>query len=267
MDILDKVTGCHTTVALMGDSWSCGEWYLLPDHKQIDIDPISHRSPEVFLHEQFDYLKIYHLGTQGGTNLTQAKALAKIFEYADLGIVYWTCPGRDIINDWVYDIENNNQETMEVVQNLSVDKFNKLCRSYSAKALEIFNSFNIPICFIGGQVSLPNMDTYNNCYPVIDRMVNLIDEPFWDWNTKTAIAGKCHNKIDWLGLERMMNVSDTFSLSHEQIEKFQQQFMDDGGHRGPWDSYYFPDQGHGGRHLHKIAINKLVDFIKDKDFI
>jgi len=267
VDILDKITGCDTTVALMGDSWSCGEWYLLPDFKEIDIEPISHRSPEVFLHQQFDNLKIYHLGIQGGTNLTQAQALSKMFQHVDLGIMYWTCPGRDIINNWAYEIADNNQETMEVVQELSVDKFQKLCRSYTAKTLEMFNSCDTPVCFIGGQVSLPNMDKYNNCYPVVDRMLNLVEQPFWDMGRKIPETGECHNKIDWLGLERMTHVSDTFSLAPEQIQNFQKQFIQEGGRHGPYNSYYFPDQGHGSRHLHKIAIKQLVDFIKAKDFI
>lgn len=267
MDILDSITGCHTTVALMGDSWSCGEWYLLPDNFESNIQPISHRSPEIYLHQHFNNIKIYYLGVQGGTNLSQAEALAKISKHVDLGVVYWTCPGRDLINAWDYDIKNNNYETMELVQSLDVNLFKKLCESNTSTVLDIFNRLNIPICFIGGHTSLPNMDMYENCYPVVDRMTNLVDEPFWDRDLKRPIPGECHNKIDWIGLERMSFTSETFSLTPDQIQSFKNQFKIEGGHPGPWNSYYFPDQGHGGRHLHKVATIKLAEFIKANDFI
>jgi len=267
MDILDSVTGLDTTVALMGASWSVGEWYIFSDHNHSLVKPISHRSPEIFLHHHFSDIKIYHLGISGGTNQTQVDTFADMPCPIDLGVIYWTCPGRDVINLWDYDIKNNCQETMELVQKIDVNTFKSICESHTTTVLEKFNSLNIPICFIGGHVSLPNMDKYENCYPVVDRMSNLVEEPFWDWGNNSPVKGECHNKIDWLGLERISHISDTFALTDNQIESFKEQFIKDGGHFGPWHSYYFPDQGHGGRYLHRLASMKLAEFIRANDFI
>ena len=60
--ILDKTTGLTNSVAIVGDSWAFGEWYPIEGHmgSYIGTVPVvSHPSPQQYLHEHFNNLKIY----------------------------------------------------------------------------------------------------------------------------------------------------------------------------------------------------------------
>ena len=63
MDALEKITGLNNVVAIAGDSWSMGEWFPFKDGDLYAgwVPALSHRSPEIYLHQAYDNLRIYHL--------------------------------------------------------------------------------------------------------------------------------------------------------------------------------------------------------------
>ena len=259
--ILDKTTGLTNSVAIVGDSWAFGEWYPIEGHigSYVGTVPVvSHPSPQTYLHEHFKNLKIYHMAQVGGENNANADVLKNHKQYFNLGIVYWTCPSRALLNKW----ENTNKDCSQ----LTLEDYRCKVEEYSKSALEDYNDCDMPLLFVGGQVSLPDLSNYDNCHAVVDRMTNLVEEPFWCEHEKVNKTGTVHNKIDWEGIFRLAELGQDINFSEEflkdvhkiRLEEFPEYRL---------NPYYFPDQGHGGRYLHKIATDKLIKFIETNNMI
>ena len=264
--IIDKITGLNNNIAILGDSWSFGEWYPLDGHdgSYIDIVPVvSHPSPQVYLHQHFNNLKIYHIGQVGGQNNNSANALKQHKHLFDFAIVYWTCPSREILNKW----ENSDSD----LSSLTIEGYKNRVLKCSKSALEDFNDCDMPILFVGGHVSLPDLSEYKNCIPVVERMTNLIDNPYYCPREKTSKPGSVHNKIDWEGIGRFEQLGHgNYNLSEQflnDINELKNEEMYHIKNNYQFNPYYFPDQGHGGRHLHKLATDKIIEYIKTNNLI
>ena len=133
------------------------------------------------------------------------------------------------------------------------------CNKSTDKYLSQLNSFGLPVLLIGGQVSLPDQDPkLDNINFLIERMANLIDEPLWDMEQMKPTKGKLTNTIDWQAVERMQD-----SYLHEQFKVEIRQLRKK--HDVDLNYNYFPDMGHGGRWLHKLASFKIIEFINENN--
>ena len=194
----------------------------------------------------------------GGENNANAVVLNDHKQYFHFGIVYWTCPSRALLNKW----EHSNRD----LSNLTLEEYKHKVEEYSKSALEDYNDCDMPLLFVGGQVSLPDLSGYDNCHVVVDRMTNLVEEPFWCDEEKVNKTGTVHNKVDWEGVNRLSELGQGINFSEEflkdihklRVEEFPEYRL---------NPYYFPDQGHGGRYLHKIACDKLIEYIETNNMI
>jgi len=263
--ILDKITGLNNNIAIVGDSWAFGEWYPIEGHSGSYIDTVpvvSHPSPQQYLHEHFKNLKIYHMAQVGGENNSIARDLKKYKQHFDFGIVYWTCPSRALLNKW--------ERTEKDLSNLTLEEYKHKVEEYSKSALEEFNDCGMPLLFVGGQVSLPDLSDYDNCHAVVDRMTNLIEEPFWSHSENKAKPGKQHNKVDWHSITRFKELGHHIKFSEDFNKEIEEiiftEYIDIKNKYG-FNPYYFPDQGHGGRFLHKPTSAKLIEYIETNNMI
>ena len=264
--ILDKVTGLSTNVAISGDSWSWGEWYPIEGNdgsfiagNGMHVSVVSHPSPQIYLHEYFKNIKIYHVGKDGADNNIQASFLYANKALFDFVIHYWTCPSRGLLNIW-----ENDKNSSEVISDLTIEQYELKVEKYTTEALEVLNKIGVPILFVGGHVSLPDMLQYENCIPVVDRMTNLIEDNFVDHHTGKPYTKEVTNKIDWEGTARQ-NYSDSFS--EEFISQCREKGSTTGGYTFSLNPKYFPDGGHGGRYLHKLTMDKVIDYIETNNMI
>lgn len=262
MDALEKITGLNNVVAIAGDSWSMGEWFPFKDGDLYAgwVPALSHRSPEIYLHQAYDNLRIYHFGRQGDNNAVQANILLEQSADLDFAIVYWTCPSRDLL------IPDNNHYDHLDLPTLTLEQYEKQCSEFSKIRLETLQKCDVPILLVGGHVSLPDVSEYSNLIPVVDRMTNLVDEPFWDDLTKKPKAGSLHNKLDYVGMLRLDNVDDNFDLPF-QLRNSLIEKIDNNGLKETLNPKYFPDQGHGNRLVHKLTIDKIVEYIDNNNMI
>ena len=260
--ILDKLTGLNTSIGIAGDSWSMGEWFPFnPGGNYIDTIPaLSHRSPEIYLHEYYNNIKVYHLGRQGDCNTYQSDISYKIKDHLDFAIVYWTCPSRDMLNQWEHKLG------IEKLKNLTSESYENICYENSRDRLEELNSCGFPILLIGGQVSLPDVSEYSNIIAVVERMTNLIDYPFWDEKTNQPMSGKLNNKLDYDGMIRLTRINESYEVPAGIIDYLEDKIKEF-GIRQRYNPKYFPDQGHGNRLVHKLTMEKIKEVIDNNNLI
>ena len=259
--ISDKVTGLTTSIAILGDSWAFGEWYPIDGHHSSYINTVpvvSHPSPQQYLHEHFNNIKIYHMAQVGGENNANADVLNNQKHSFDFGIVYWTCPSRALLNKW--------ERTEKDLSNLTLSDYRYEVEKYSKSALEVYNNCDMPLLFVGGQVSLPDLSDYNNCHAIVDRMTNLVDLPFYCIHEKVNKAGTVHNKVDWEGVNRLADIYPDMKYSKEFLKDLHKLRVEEFP-KYIYNLYYFPDQGHGGRYLHKPTTTKLIEYIESNNMI
>jgi hypothetical protein len=259
--ILDKLTGLNNNIVIVGDSWAFGEWYPIEGHfgSYIDTIPVvSHPSPQQYLHEHFKNIKVYHMAQVGGENNANARSLRNYKQHFDFGIVYWTCPSRALLNKW--------ERTKKDLSQLTLEDYKRRVEEYSKSSLEEFNDCDMPLLFVGGQVSLPDLSDYDNCHAIVDRMTNLVEEPFWCEYEKVNKTGTVHNKIDWEGIFRLAELGHDINFSEKFLKDVHKIRIDEFPEYR-FNPYYFPDQGHGSRFLHKITTDKLIEYIESNNMI
>lgn len=230
-------------LAILGDSWAHGEWTVVSDRGSVTHPGLSH-----YLYKKWPELEIINFAVSGGGNLYQ---LDRISEYCiadfDAVVVFWTDPGRDVINEL---------DKTESFSELTIEKYEQKCRKYTNKNLIGLNNLGIPVALIGGHVSLPEIDeVYTNLYPVVDRMTNLAKHPFMCGESLHRIQGEVHNKIEWHALDRYGSemlpaefwADVQVKMSHE---------------RWRLNLEFFNDLGHGNRHLHELASIKVIEQVE-----
>lgn len=230
-------------LAILGDSWAHGEWSFVGDSNLITHPGLSH-----FLYQKYPDVEIVNFAISGGRNLYQ---LDKLNEYNmsefDAVIVFWTDPGRDVINELEQDPINRGKLTETIYKNK--------CKRYTLNNLDGLQLLGIPVLMIGGHVSLPdqvNDEKYTNITPVIDRMTNLVKHPFWSLEHMTHAQGTVHNKIDWKALTRWSGkgFSELFWKDVQRLSRIDDKML---------NLEYFNDLGHANRQLHEIASVKIIE--------
>lgn len=230
-------------IAILGDSWAHGEWSVVSGRGTVTHPGLSH-----YLHQKWPELEIINFGTAGGRNLYQLDTLSE-YNVADFDavVVFWTDPGRDVINEL---------DTNLNYRDLTIEKYEQKCQKYSNQNIVRLNDLGIPIALIGGHVSLPEIkEKYTNLYPVVDRMLNLAKHPFMCGESLTRIQGKVHNKIEWHALDRY----GAGKLTEEFWYDVQQKMA---GERWKLNLEFFNDLGHGNRHLHKLTSIKVIEQVE-----
>tara|TARA_A100001011_G_scaffold399639_1_gene509292 strand:+ start:7037 stop:7783 length:747 start_codon:yes stop_codon:yes gene_type:complete len=234
-------------IAILGDSWAHGEWGWIGDKNYV-----THTGTQHFLQREFTKGKIVNYALAGGSNLYQIDfirehvGLDNFRETFDYVVVFWTDPGRDVLNN-ITTTQGGN------FSNLTKSHYQALCDTVTIRSLRQLQNLGLPVILIGGHVSLPDEkfreDHYKNLTYLIDRVANLIDKPFWDREKQVAIAGTLDNKIDWLQVDRTGVMTDKFLAEiKEDVKKLIE----------PLDPACFPDSGHGGRIMHRIVSNAIV---------
>ena len=242
-------------IAILGDSWAWGEWSVIGDGNMV-----THAGVSQYLQETYPKSNIVNFAKSGGGNIYQTDwiidyiGVENFSKYFDLVIVFWTDPGRDVLNKYEKNPLPDNDYSF-----LSLTLYNELCNKTTEEYLTQLNSFGLPVLLMGGQVSLPDEDyDLDNINFLIERIANLVDEPLWDMKEMKPMKGKLTNTIDWHAIARMQDVN-----LHEKFKADVKQLRQS---HDPYLNYnYFPDMGHGGRWLHKLATFKVIEFINAND--
>lgn len=238
-------------IAILGDSWAWGEWSFIGDNNLS-----THNGTHHYLQQEYPRANVVNFARAGGSNLYQLDRIAEqvgmpyFRRNFDIAICFWTDPGRDILNK----IE---QDEGDDLSHFSEEYYTKRCEQTSNIFLNQLNDIGVPVFLIGGQVSLPkhvDYNDYDNLYPVVDRMSNLIDKPFWNEDINGPIKGEMTNTIDWNAPGRIdhLRFSEKFKLELQELRLKQNTHL---------NYTFFPDLGHGGRTLHRLASIKIIDEI------
>jgi|TARA_B100001094_G_scaffold296990_1_gene319630 hypothetical protein len=238
-------------IAILGDSWAWGEWSFVGE-----TNMNTHNGTYYYLQQEYPKANIVNFAKAGGSNLYQLDYIASnvgMYNFKkdfDVIICFWTDPGRDILD---------KIEEEEVIQLSHFSKvyYEDRCKKTSDIFLKQLNSIGIPVILVGGQVSLPthiDRSEYSNLYFLIDRITNLIDNPFWDSDKMCPIKGTMDNTIDWMATERIehLNLTEEFKAELVELRKTCYKYF---------NFEFFPDLGHGGRALHRLASIKIIDEI------
>lgn len=236
-------------IAILGDSWAHGEWSVIGNSSIV-----THSGVAQYLQETYPKSNIVNFAKSGGGNIYQTDWIAEYIgtdnfrKYFDLVIVFWTDPGRDVLNEY-------EKNPLDDYGFLNANHYTELCNKTADDYLAQLNSLNLPVLLIGGQVSLPESSLkLENINFLVERMANLVEEPYWDMLEMKSYKGKLSNKIDWEALERIQDVKldEQFKVELKQLQKLQDYDL---------NYEFFPDMGHGGRYLHKICTFKIIEYI------
>ena len=83
---------------------------------------------------------------------------------------------------------------------------------------------------------------------------------------KVNKTGTVHNKVDWEGVTRLSELGHSINFS-EEFQKDVHKLRVEEFPSYRFNPYYFPDQGHGSRFLHKVATDKLIEYIELNNLI
>ena len=236
-------------IAILGDSWAHGEWSVIGNSSIV-----THSGVAQYLQETYPKSNIVNFAKGGGGNIYQTDWIAEYIgtdnfrKYFDLVIVFWTDPGRDVLNEY-------EKNPLDNYRFLNANHYTELCNKTADDYLAQLNSLNLPVLLIGGQVSLPESSLkLENINFLVERMANLVEEPYWDMLEMKSYKGKLSNKIDWEALERIqdLKLDEQFKVELKQLQKLQDYDL---------NYEFFPDMGHGGRYLHKICTFKIIEYI------
>lgn len=237
-------------IAILGDSWAWGEWNWVGD-KNFP----THSGTQHYLHLEYPESKIVNFAIQGGSNLYQIDYISehmglenfkKNFDYA---VVFWTDPGRDVLNHILKNKDGN-------FSNMTKSQYQLLCDNSSERSLKQLNNLGVPVLLIGGHVSLPDKkysNKFENLTFLIDRVCNLIDKPFLDTKKQIELEGKLNNTVDWLQVDRIGLLTSKFL---DEIKDDINELLQ------PLNTIYFPDSGHAGRNLHKMITYAIINEIE-----
>ena len=241
----------NCNIAILGDSWAHGEWGWIGNKNYV-----THAGTQHFLEREFTKGKVVNYALAGGSNLYQIDhirdhvGIDNFRETYDYVVVFWTDPGRDVLNN----IQNTKGGNFS---NLTKAHYTTLCENATIKMLRQLQNLGVPVFLIGGHVSLPDEKlrdpSYDNITYLIERVANLIDKPFWDREKQVAIPGTLDNKIDWLQVDRTGCMTQSFMAEIKDDIKLLLE---------PLDPACFPDDGHGGRIMHRIITNEIVKEIR-----
>lgn len=238
-------------IAILGDSWAWGEWSFVGE-----TNFPTHSGTHHYLQQEYPRANIVNFARAGGSNLYQLDHIAEhvgmphFRRNFDVAICFWTDPGRDVLNK----IE---QDEGDDLYHFSQEYYAERCKTTSDIFLNQLNDIGVPVILLGGQVSLPthiDYTEYENLYPVVDRISNLVDKPFWNKEINSPIRGEMDNTIDWMAPARVehLNFSEDFKKELQELR------LEQGKHL---NYTFFPDLGHGGRTLHRLASIKIIDQI------
>ena len=237
-------------IAIIGDSWAWGEWSFIGETNFPTHTGIQH-----YLQLEYPRANIVNFARAGGSNLYQIDyiqehiGLEKFKDSFDVVICFWTDPGRDILNNIKEDADLSHY-----TEEIYISK----CNNTAEVFLNQLNNLDIPVFLIGGQVSLPDADKlskYSNLIPSVNRMVNLVDKAFWNDKVNGPAKGKMDNTIDWMAPDRVshLNFNKQFKDRLKVLQYEQNLF--------PLNLNFFPDNGHAGRSLHRLACTKIIEQI------
>ena len=240
-----------SNIAILGDSWAWGEWSFVGE-----TNMNTHNGTHHYLQQKYHEANIVNFAKAGGSNLYQLDYIANhvnMYNFKkdfDVVICFWTDPGRDVLNT----IEEDNLDDLSYFSKVY---YEDRCRKSADIFLKQLNSIGIPVILVGGQVSLPthiDRSQYSNLYFLIDRMINLIDKPFWDSDKMCPIKGTLENTIDWTAPGRIkhLNITEEFKAELDELMETYDKHL---------NFEFFPDLGHGGRSLHRIASLKIIEQI------
>lgn len=250
-------------ILIAGDSWSQGEFYRFirnNDHWGDGVTQRSHPGMWHYLLNAYPDAYVANLGISGGHNDNQVDLIHREIHgiNPDVIIFFYTCPSRTLAGrvfnkfidlDW---------------QTLTYKHFEDYCEKFAVETFEKLNSLGYRVLMIGGHVDLPLhlMKDYANLVPIIPSMKNLVDDPLFDHKgTKFPTS-----YIDYENLERSfwvhgldhrdhlnINLQNYLTLRHNETLSNQV---------WPKNPKHFPDNGHAGRTVHKIATDIVVDYLK-----
>jgi len=241
-----------SNIAILGDSWAWGEWSFVGE-----TNMNTHNGTHHYLQQEYHRANIVNFAKAGGSNLYQLDYIAShvnMYNFKkdfDVVVCFWTDPGRDVLNKIEQDEGNN-------LNHFSQEYYTERCKTTSDIFLNQLNDIGVPVILLGGQVSLPthtDYTEYENLYPVVDRISNLIDEPFWDSDKMCPIKGTLDNTIDWSALGRVEHLNlltEKFKAELDELRETCDKHL---------NYTFFPDLGHGGRTLHRLASIKIIDQI------
>ena len=238
-------------IAIIGDSWAWGEWSFVGE-----TNMPTHTGTHHYLQQEFPRANIVNFARAGGSNLYQLDYIAShvgmdnFKKDFDVIVCFWTDPGRDVLNK-IDEYEGDN------LSHFTKDYYEDRCKQTADIFLNQLNNVGIPVILVGGQVSLPthiDRSEYSNLHFLIDRMINLVEKPFWDKDLMCPLKGTLDNTIDWMAPDRVehLNLSEEFKA---ELKELRTQY---GKHL---NFNFFPDLGHGGRTLHRLASIKIIDQI------
>ena len=237
-------------IAIVGDSWAWGEWNFIGE-----TNFPTHNGMQHYLQLEYPRANIVNFARAGGSNLYQIDyiekhiGIDKFKDSFDIVVCFWTDPGRDILNK------------IEGTADLSYyteDLYISQCNETAEQFLIQLDNLQLPVFLIGGQVSLPNADMLSKCSNLIvtvDRMVNLVDKAFWNDDINGPVKGKMDNTIDWMAPDRLshLNFNEKFK-DRLKVLQYEQNLY-------PLNHKFFPDNGHAGRSLHRLASLKVIEQI------
>ena len=249
---------------IAGDSWSQGEFYRFIRKENTQFgDGVTQRSHPGMWHYLFEHFPdsyIANLGISGGHNDNQVRQIKEEIDQInpDAVIFFYTCPSRTLASRMFQGrIPELNFNT------LTIDQYEFYCKKFAREIFVDLNSLNVPVLLIGGHVDLP-IEQFTDCanlVPLIPSMKNLVDKPLENLNGSFP-----KSYLDYDNLERTFWVYERsftkevnpdlqtyLTLRHEETMCQQ---------RWTKNPKYFPDNGHGGRLLHKLATDIVAQYLK-----
>ena len=218
----------QSLIAIIGDSWGCGEWNFVPG---VDGATITHTGLEQYLLE--DDHKVINLSRSSNQNFESIESLEKYLQEStvDLTTVFWvvTCPLR-----WPGGTIYNSPTEFGIQQLTIVFEY--------AECLA--EKYNLTIYALGGLCDIPDeivQKQFNRIKIAIPSISSLLIENF-----PKSMFGEIkeihHIKIKELAVDVMNKIEKKMNV-YRSAEQ------------------YFPDHGHPNRDVHYKIFKQIKQYL------